>query len=200
VSLADIRLRTERLEVRLPTLDELVALFRVAEEGIHPPELMPFAVAWTDDLDLDRFLAFHAEELRESTPEDWSLNLVTFVDGSPIGSQTLAATGFALDRVVRTGSWLGAAWQGRGLGTEMRAAVLELAFRGLGARAALSGYFEGNDASRRVSEKLGYHFAGVSAHAPRGVAVPHTDLRLDRDGWRGYPVEISGLDVHDFGL
>jgi hypothetical protein len=54
-------------------------------------------------------------------------NLLARADGAPIGIQSLSATGFAVDRTVETGSWLGAASQGRGLGAEMRAAVLELA-------------------------------------------------------------------------
>ena len=64
------------------------------------------------------------------------------------------------------GSWLGAANQGRGL-TEMRAAVLALAFDGLGAETAESGYITGNAASARVSEKLGYVPNGEDVYARR---------------------------------
>jgi hypothetical protein len=46
----EIRLRTPRVELRLPTADELETLYDVAAAGIHPPEEMPFGVAWTDDL------------------------------------------------------------------------------------------------------------------------------------------------------
>src|SRR5205085_1357591 len=46
--LFDLRLRTGNLELRLPTDDDLVALVAVARGGIHPPEEMPFGVAWTD--------------------------------------------------------------------------------------------------------------------------------------------------------
>ena len=200
MSFRDIRLRSERLELRLPTRDELVELFRVADSGIHPPEFMPFAFAWTDDLDLDRFLEFHETQLRESTAEEWTLNFVTFFEGAPIGSQTLAAEAFPQTRGVHSGSWLGAAWQRLGLGTEMRAAVLDLAFRGLGAETADSGYVPGNDASRRVSEKLGYRVTGESTVAPRGEPVQHVLMRIERADWRGYAVEISGLELRDFGL
>src|SRR5207249_2284686 len=40
-----IRLRTPRLELRVPTSDEVDELFEIARAGIHPPEEMPFAVA-----------------------------------------------------------------------------------------------------------------------------------------------------------
>jgi hypothetical protein len=43
-----LRLRTPRLELRLPTDDELVELRELAHAGVHPPDEMPFAVAWTD--------------------------------------------------------------------------------------------------------------------------------------------------------
>ena len=76
----------------------------------------------------------------------------------------------------------------------MRAAVLELAFRGLGAVAATSGAMDVNISSRRVSEKLGYRIAGRGVVSPRGTPVPHLDLRIERDDWRSpVPVEIEGL-------
>ncbi len=43
-----LQVRTRRLELRLPVGDELVELAHVARAGIHPPETMPFRVAWTD--------------------------------------------------------------------------------------------------------------------------------------------------------
>ena len=76
----------------------------------------------------------------------------------------------------------------------MRAAVLELAFRGLGAEAATSGWLEGNAASGRVSEKLGYRETGVSEVSPRDAgAAPRRRGSTARD-WRSpVAVEITGL-------
>jgi RimJ/RimL family protein N-acetyltransferase len=77
----------------------------------------------------------------------------------------------------------------------MRAAVLELAFRGLGAETARSGAIDGNVASLRVSEKLGYRQVGRSTVAPRGEEVGHADLELRREDWQPpFPVEIEGLE------
>ena len=121
-----LRLRTPRLELRLPSREELHELFRVAEAGIHPPEEMPFGVAWTDDLDLERFVAFHESALETWSPASWDLNLVTFLDGRVIGTQALHGRSFGVTREVGSGSWLGQPYQGLGLGTEQRAAVLEL--------------------------------------------------------------------------
>jgi RimJ/RimL family protein N-acetyltransferase len=191
-----IRVRTPRLELRLPTDDELVELFRVAAGGIHPPEEMPFFVPWTDDLRLEAFLDFHQGTWAAWRPEKWSLNLIAFLDGRPIGSQGVEAASFASKREVVTGSWLGAPYQGRGLGTEQRAAVLELAFAGLGAEVALSGSLVHNVASQRVSAKLGYRITGTRTVAPRGESVEHYDYRLERAGWHcPTAVEIMGLEA-----
>ncbi len=190
-----IRVRTPRLELRLPTDDELDELYRVAEAGIHPSDEMPFAVAWTDDLSHEAFATFHRETWKAWTPEEWSLNLVTFRDGQVIGTQGVVGKRFAETREVGTGSWLGAPFQGRGFGTEQRAAVLEFAFRGLGARAATSGALADNIASQRISEKLGYRMTGTSEMAPRGQPVTHFNYRLERDEWRcPIPVDIEGLE------
>lgn len=188
-------MRTPRLVLRLPTEDELVELFRVAEGGIHPPDEMPFYVPWTDDLQLDAFLAFHRSCWEAWRPDSWSLNLIAFLDGKPIGSQGAEAADFATTREVQTGSWLGAPYQGRGLGTEQRAGVLELAFSGLAADAAVSGSFAHNVKSQRVSEKLGYTHTGTRTLESRGEPVEHFDYRLERGNWISpLPVELKGVE------
>jgi RimJ/RimL family protein N-acetyltransferase len=189
-----LRLTTPRLELRLPTEDELAALFEAAERGIHPRETMPFYVPWTDDLRLEPFLDFHLGALRDWQVDAWNLNLVAFLDGAPIGSQGLSAREFPRRREVETGSWLEQAHQGRGLGTEQRAAVIELAFSRLGAVAITSGAMHDNAASRRVSEKLGYRPTHDDLASPRGVPVPHTHLRLRPEDFPGAKVTIQGVE------
>jgi RimJ/RimL family protein N-acetyltransferase len=123
------------------------------------------------------------------------LNLITFLDGRPIGSQGISANDFATSGEVETGSWLGAPYQGHGLGTEQRAAVLELGFRGLGANAAVSGSLVDNITSQRVSEKLGYRVTGTRTIAPRGDPVEHLDYRLERADWHcPITVELAGVE------
>jgi RimJ/RimL family protein N-acetyltransferase len=107
----------------------------------------------------------------------------------------MRAEGFPSRREVDTGSWLGKAFQGQGLGTEMRAAMLELSFRGLGARAASSGSIFGNESSKRVSEKLGYRIVGTSTLAPRGEPVEKYDFRIEREEWRcPFDVTLEGVE------
>jgi RimJ/RimL family protein N-acetyltransferase len=196
-----LRLRTPRLELRLPVGAELLQLAHLARAGIHPPETMPFRVAWTDGAGepdfLDQFIAHHDERRASWQPGRWGLNLGVWVEGEPAGSQTIEAEDFEETRTVSTGSWLGQRFQGHGYGTEMRAAVLELAFAGLGARRARSGFIEGTVASQRVSQKLGYEPAGEGIRAPRGVPVRELKFVLTRDQWtrhRTIPVVIDGLE------
>jgi RimJ/RimL family protein N-acetyltransferase len=197
--LFDLRLRTPDLELRLPTDDDLLALAALARAGLHEPGETFFRVTW-DELPSPaferNFLRFHWSLRGSWTPDDWRLVLAVLRDGVPIGIQELAAARFGTLRTVNTGSWLGRAWQGRGYGTQMRAAVLALAFEGLGALVAESGYVDGNLASARVSGKLGYVANGRHVVAPRGEPIPEYEVRVTPDTWRRelVPVSIQGLE------
>jgi len=192
-------LRTPRLELRLPDLPRAAELAELAKAGVHDPAVQPFVAEWTDaspERVAAGVLQWNWGAWAAWRPESWSLGLVAIADGRVVGTQGIDAREFATLREVGTGSWLGRAEQGRGLGTEMRAAVLELAFTGLGARFATSEAFEDNHASYAVSRKLGYADDGISRHVIRGAPVVSRRLRLDRAGWaeaRTVPVRIEGL-------
>jgi RimJ/RimL family protein N-acetyltransferase len=116
-------------------------------------------------------------------------------EGKVIGVQELGARDFGVLREVNTGSWLGKDFQGNGFGTEMRVGVLQFAFDHLGAHIARSAAWQGNQASNRVSAKLGYVHDGTIGAAPRGERLEHVRLRLDeanfvRPGWN---VAVDGL-------
>jgi RimJ/RimL family protein N-acetyltransferase len=196
-----LRIRTERLELRLPTDDEILALIDVAKAGIHPPDEMPFGVAFTDppSPEFERGFIQHHWSIRGTwTPDAWQLNLGVFHDGVPMGSQSIHAKRFRLYRTVDTGSWLGAAFQGRGFGKEMRTAVLAFAFDGLGARFAESGAFTDNDRSNAVSRALGYEENGRTELAPRGEPRDTIRWRMSAEQWHARPrppIAIEGLDA-----
>ena len=119
-------------------------------------------------------------------------------DGRPIGSQGAWGHAFPVHRTVDTGSWLGREFQGRGLGKEMRSAVLSFVFDGLGARFAESSAFLDNVASNAVSRGLGYEENGRGAFAPQGVSRETQRFRMSAEGWRARPrppVELEGLDA-----
>lgn len=181
----------------MPTDDELIALAGVARAGIHPPEEMPFATPWTDAPGpaFERsFVQYHWAKRADWAPARWVLNLATFLEGRPIGSQSIEAADFPTLRTVRTGSWLGRPWQRKGYGTEMREAVLTLAFDGLGAEVAESGAFTDNLASAGVSRALGYEENGIDRLAPRGAARDLARYRLTRAVWTGRPRKAAAID------
>jgi RimJ/RimL family protein N-acetyltransferase len=190
-------LRTPRLELRPDDDAGLAELVEVAYEGVHPPERMPFLVPWTDadPRYLGRgMLQYFWRERAAVAPESWALHFLVRWEGRVVGVQSLRAERFGVLREVRTGSWLGLAHQGRGIGSEMRAAVLAYAFDHLGARHAGSEAFEDNAASLRVSERLGYVPDGSELVAPRGEPVRNLRLRVTPDTFRrpDWTLEVRG--------
>ncbi len=195
-----LHVHTPRLELRYPDDDDLAELADLAAAGVHDPATMPFNHPWTDVAppQQQRNTLLHNWQVRGAwTPDDWHGALMVVVDGRIVGTQSLLATRFAVLREVSSGSWLGRGAHGRGLGTEMRAAVLHLAFAGLGAERARSAAFEDNAASQRVSAKLGYVANGRKTRVRRGEGAWSIDLVLERTTWeatRRDDIVIEGLE------
>jgi RimJ/RimL family protein N-acetyltransferase len=199
--LFDLVIRTPRVELRLPTPDELVALARLAADGIHNPEDMPFGFPWSDrpSPELERgVLQWNWRNLGTWTPEKWVYCPVVLVDGVVAGTQDIHAEKFAATRTVATGSWLGRRFQGKGIGKEMRSAVLHLAFAGLGADRAESAAFTDNMSSIGVSRAVGYIENGDMVLMRRDVADRATRFVMTRERWdevRRDDITIVGLDA-----
>ncbi len=194
-----LRLRTERLELRLPDLGELAQIADVAADGVHDPDFMPFLFPWSAAAPEKRARSvalWYHRAIGRWTAEDWTLPFAVFFEGRPVGIQEIEGKQFALSREVGTGSWIGMAYHGKGIGTEMRAAVLHFAFAGLGADWATSASFEGNAASAGVSRRLGYYADGIEYHVVQGKRKLDFRWRLSRNLWekhRTRDVEIEGL-------
>jgi RimJ/RimL family protein N-acetyltransferase len=197
--LVGLRLTTPHLELRLPSSEELAELADLAAEGIHDPDASPFIVRWTDAPPAEvarSVIHYHWRQLGAWSARDWSLAFTVFREGVVVGQQNLAAQDLSITRQVRTGSWLSLRYQGQGIGTEMRAAVLHLAFAGLSADEALPGALAHNLASLAVSSKLGYQPDGHQRHALDGRMVVEHRLCLTRAAWQRHhpvPVSIEGL-------
>ncbi len=201
----DLVLHTPRLTLRPDDDAGLRELVTLAHRGVHPADRMPFQVAWTDadPAYLGRgMLQYFWSERAALSPERWSLHFLVRVDGRVVGVQTMTAERFGVLREVDTGSYLGRDYQGRGLGTEMRAAVLTYAFDVLGATAARSAYLGDDGASARVSRRLGYRDDGTALVAPRSEPLVVHRLLLRpadfvRPGWdlgvEGHTPELAGL-------
>jgi RimJ/RimL family protein N-acetyltransferase len=198
--LFDVRVRTPRIELRYPDDDLLVDLAALAAQGVHDPSVMPFSHPWTDrpSGELERSaLQYHWRNRGAWTASAWTCDFAVMVDGRPAGLQGLNANDFVTLRTFETGSWLGQAFQGRGIGKEMRAAVLHLGFSGLDARFAVTGAFDDNPASLAVTRALGYRPNGETYEVRRGISARHLRFLMPRQDWetrRRDDIEIDGLD------
>jgi RimJ/RimL family protein N-acetyltransferase len=197
--LLGLRIVAGPLELRGLTDDDLVGLAELAEAGVHPPDQMPFYQPWTQVPagELPRRLAaYHWRQRAEFSVESWSLELAVRYDGVLVGAQGFRARSYLVTRTGESGSWLGMAHQGRGIGTLMRQALCAFLFDHLGAVELTSGAFVDNPASLAVSHKVGYRPAGVRRLERRpGELALNQDLRLVLDDFvRGpHPIEVEGL-------
>jgi RimJ/RimL family protein N-acetyltransferase len=171
--------------------DDIPELVDLAERGIHDPDEMPFAVPWSTASDLGHEMASHYWKMRASfEPSAWGLVLVVRRDGVAVGCQGFNARNYSVTRTGETGSWLGRAYQGRGIGTRMRQAMCVLLFDHLGAQEITSAAFLDNPRSLAVSRRLGYvpngrtrelRRAGELAICQRLVLRPADFVRPDCD-------------------
>lgn len=176
----------------------LVGLCDLAAQGIHAPATMPFYFPWTDAPAEElrgRTAAYHWRSRAEFSVAAWDLNLAVLWDGQLVGTQGLSTSDFLVVRSGETGSWLGRAFQGRGIGTAMRRAICELAFDHLGFTEITSGAFLDNLASRAVSAKVGYRPNGVRRLARRGELALNEKLVLSPQDLvrEPEPLVLSGL-------
>jgi len=209
--LFDLVVRTPTLVLRPPTDDVAVQLADLAVQGIHDPATMPFSIPWTDAEPAvvpRSSMQWWWRQRAELTSASWSVGFAVHrrirsadADGGErlelAGVQDVMAKDFVLTRQVLTGSWLGAAHQGQGVGKEMRAAVLHLAFVGLGAQAATTEAWADNLASQGVTGSLPYRRNGEHVALRRGVADRMLDFRVDRADWesvRRDDIVIEGLE------
>src|ERR1700712_5339881 len=162
----DVIVRTPRLVLAGATDELLQRLLPVVRAGVVAPEEAPFddpMSLYADSPEREwRWLRAIWAGRARAAPNWWRLYFVVLVDGEPIGMQDLIGTDFALFGSVTTFSWVAPAARQRGLGREMRSAILHLAFAGLAAREATSEAFTDNDASNGISRSLGYEPNGVS--------------------------------------
>ena len=191
-----LSVRTPRLTLRYVDDDLGAALMQLAAaDGVHDPGEMPFTLPWTrspspllEREGLQRYWRGRAQ----TSPHAWSLSFAVLEDDVLVGEQNLRATDFGTRRTVGSASWVARSRQGRGIGREMRAAALHLAFDGLEAQVATSGAFEDNPASLAVSRSPSRTAKG-SVHASGEVfARPRQKLWSPSRSSCGDGVRVQG--------
>ena len=203
-----LAVRAGDLELRWIDDELLVQLAELAGRGIHDPGVMPFEHPWsrgTADEVARSVVMFQWGIRNRVSPDAFVLEFAVLHDGVPVGVQGITANDWRVLRRVTSGSWLGRAHQGRGIGTRMRMLALHVAFAGLGAREATSGAFVDNGPSNAVSRRVGYEFDGAFHVAREGVAVLHNRFVMERDRWEslrgdhsaalGAPIEMRGTEA-----
>lgn len=186
--LLDVRVSTPTLELRGATdelLDQLAELVRAGKAHADPaPYDDPISFYEPDpDLRVATWLRAIWRGRGKVDADAWRLYHVVMVDGQPIGMQDLCGVSFATFGTVTTFSWLSADHRGRGLGHEMRAAILHLAFDGLDAKEASSDAFVDNHGSNAISRSLGYEPNGSDWATRQGEPTELNRWRLTRHIW-----------------
>ena len=203
----DIRLTTPDLVLRHLTEADLGTLGAILPDDV---ELNPASTSYPGlDPVRNRGVVVHQDYWRARgtwRPDSWELTFGVFRDRELLGYQGLEGDDFATLRTVDSSSFLVAAARGLGLGKQMRAAVLALAFGPLDARYAITSAWRDNHASLGVSRALGYVDNGITAHRRGDAAGEMAHLRLTRARWlsSGWAeaVSVDGVDgcLPFFGL
>ena len=173
-------LKTERLILRPWQESDAEKLYEYAKN----PEVGPPA-GWPPHTSVENSRQIIREVL--SAPETYA---VCLKDGTPIGCVGLKLVGqtdmTSREDECELGYWLGKPFWGQDLIPEACRALLRHAFETLHMRAVWCGYYEGNEKSRRVQQKLGFvyryttHNLDVALMNERRTG--HTSL-LTREQW-----------------
>ncbi len=184
--LFDLRIRTPRLELRLPRDDDLYALIDAFQSGVHDPATMPFLVPWTDTPSPRRereALQWWWSQRAGWKPEAWNLTLCCVVDGRSSACRTSTPT------TSPPAGWSPPArgWRSptRGKASARRCALRCCTWPSSvwERRAPRPGPSTTTQPSLAVTRALGYQPNGDMVKMRRGV--PHTCLEfvMDRDGF-----------------
>ena len=146
------RLETERMILRPWRMEDAADLYAYAKD----PSVGP-AAGWKPHDSVEE----SQEYLSKAIAENDTLAMELKEDGHVIGALGLHDHSHGHVAVHELGYVMNAAYWGRGLMTEAALCVLNYAFEELQLPIVTVGHFRGNDRSRRVIEKCGFHFDGV---------------------------------------
>jgi RimJ/RimL family protein N-acetyltransferase len=152
-------LETERLILRPWTEADAEECYKYAKDPlVGPPAGWPAHKSVEETREIIRTVL--------AVPETYAVVLKE--TGLPVGSVGLhmhsdLAEG---EDECELGYWIGAPYWGRGLIPEASREMLRHAFEDLGMKKVWCGYYDGNEKSRRVQEKLGFKYQWTTENAP----------------------------------
>ena len=197
----DARVVTPRLELRGATddlLERLAPVVRAGKATADPPPWDDPSSFYEPDPEVrvHKWLQGIWRGRGTVSADRWRLYFVVIVDDEPIGMQDVIGDQFDSFGTVETSSWVSADVRQRGIGTEMRSAILHLAFDGLGAEEAHSEAAVDNAGSNGISERLGYERNGTAWATHQNKPVLGQRWMLGRQTWvagRRTDIEMSGV-------
>lgn len=167
-------LETERLSLRRPTLADVKAIARLAN---------------------DRRIAENTRRLPHPYSQDHAVEFVRFTAAEPHEIAFLIENNFAPIGMVginmaerdapELGYWLGVEHWGQGFGTEAARAAIDYFFEEFSGEHLFGGARVTNPASRNILEKCGFQWSGVELHRfeALGCSTPVDRFRLSRSVW-----------------
>lgn len=199
--LLGLRIQAGPVELRGITDDLLGPLADLAAAGVHDPDTMPFDFPWTavPPGELPRnFAQYHWRVRASFSPASWRAEFAVFWNGELAGVQGITAQDYPITRTGQTGSWLGLAFHGRGIGTAMRQVLCAFMFDHLDADRITSGAFADNLASLAVSRKTGYTENGVHRVNRQGRPATRVSLLLEPGALVRFPHALTVRGLPEF--
>ncbi len=150
-------LETERLILRPWLESDAEECYKYAKD----PRVGPIA-GWNVHTSVENSRQIIRDVL--SAPETYAIVLKE--TGLPIGSIGLHRNDLATsDGEAELGYWLGVPYWGQGITPEAARELLRHAFEDLNLERVWCGYYDGNEKSRRVQEKLGFKYMWTTENA-----------------------------------
>ena len=169
----DCVLETERLMLRRPTLADVKAITRLADDRriAENTRRLPYP-----------YLQDHAVEFVRAIARTRETAFLIEQNHTPIG---MVGVDWREPDAPELGYWLGVDHWGQGLATEAARAVIDYSFEQFDIAHMRSGARVANPASRNVLEKCGFQWCGVELHRfeSLGSSTPVDCFRLTRSVW-----------------
>jgi len=167
-------LETERLSLRKPTLADVKAIARLANDRriAENTRRLPYP-----------YLQDHAVQFVNSLSDANSETVFLIeLDRQPVG---MVGVDWRAPETPELGYWLGIDHWGQGFATEAARAVIDFTFEEFDVEHLISGARVANPASRNILEKCGFQWSGVELHRFEaiGSSTPVDCFRLNRGVW-----------------
>ena len=172
-------LQTKRLILRPWSENDAEELYKYASDPeVGPPAGWPPHTSAQNSREIIRTVL--------SAPETYAVCLKE--NGKPIGSVGLHRNDLAeRDDEYELGYWIGKPFWGQGLIPEASRELLRYAFEDLGMNRIWCGYYDGNEKSHRVQEKLGFVFhhttEGLEVKLLNEIRTGHSNL-MTKERWQ----------------